>query len=231
MADSLDDFFAKKDKKRGKNKGTATLSSEVLVRELEEGSKQVEYSSRKESKTSAAIEILGLDANDADWRDFDEVDKRDYTGLKVKEMSLQDQADAEQRRPSADQTDGAPDISAWKTKEEQQQSQVSTASTTNNDSNEIKNPEPKSDTDKSVSGVEPKSDPASTVTGPGNPGDEDEEAKKTGDKPSAKYRVPAMRNADVHELKPTVMGKSRPLTSKNNERVDIQDTQMFPSLG
>lgn len=225
MADSLDDFFAKKDKKRGKNKGTAVLSSEVLQRELEEGAKQVEYSSRKENKTSAAIEILGLGADDADWRDFDEVDRRDYTGLKVKEMSLQDQADAEQRRPSADQTDGAPEISPWAKKEEQPASSTSTT----NDSNKTSagQDSTKTDSDQAVSGADGKSDPVSSSKL--GPVDKDENVKKTGDKVSAKYQPPGSRG--MQNLAPVILGKSKGLSRGNDKKVDIQDKQAFPSLG
>ena len=116
MADSLDDFFAKKDKKRKNKNQTAAFSAEALVRELEEGAKQSDYSARREGKTSAAMEILGLDANDNDWKDFEEVEKRDYTGLKVKEMSIQDQ-DEEQRRLT-EQSEQVPETIPWKSKQE-----------------------------------------------------------------------------------------------------------------
>lgn len=118
MADSLDDFFAKKDKKRGKDKGKAALSAGALVRELEEGARQTDYPSRKDVKTSTAIGMLGLDADDADWRDFEDIEKRDYTGLKVKEMSLQDQADEEQRRLAAEQSEQVAESTPWKIKDD-----------------------------------------------------------------------------------------------------------------
>lgn len=117
MADSLDDFFAKKDKKRKNKSQASALSAEALVRELGEGSsKHNEYLSRREGKTSAALELLGLDANDNDWKDFEEVEKRDYTGLKVKEMSIQDQEE-EQRRHN-EQAEQVPETIPWKSKEE-----------------------------------------------------------------------------------------------------------------
>lgn len=116
MADSLDDFFAKKDKKRKNKSQSAALSNEALVRELEEGSKQSANMARRENKTTAAMELLGLGANDNDWKDFEEVEKRDYTGLKVKEMSIQDQDD-EQRRVT-EQVEQAPEAIPWKSKQE-----------------------------------------------------------------------------------------------------------------
>jgi hypothetical protein len=116
MADSLDDFFAKKDKKRKNKSQASALSAEALVRELEVGSKQSEYSSRRDGKSSAALELLGLDANDNDWKDFEEVEKRDYTGLKVKEMSIQDQE--EEQRRLYEQVEQVPESKPWKSKEE-----------------------------------------------------------------------------------------------------------------
>lgn len=116
MADSLDDFFAKKDKKRRNKNQASALSAEALVRELEVGSKQSDYSSRRDGKSSTAMELLGLDANDNDWKDFEEVEKRDYTGLKVKEMSIQDQE--EEQRRLYEQVEQVPESIPWKSKEE-----------------------------------------------------------------------------------------------------------------
>ncbi|KAG9511370.1 GMP synthase [glutamine-hydrolyzing], partial [Fragariocoptes setiger] len=110
-----DDFFAKKDKKKGKDKGKSVLTPDALVKELEEGaSKQPEYHTRKENKTSGVgIEILGLGADDADWKDFEDVDKRDYTGLKIQTMSLEDQEEELRRIQAAERRDTDQDI-AWK---------------------------------------------------------------------------------------------------------------------
>lgn len=114
MADSLDDFFAKKDKKRKDKSKSSAISAVSLVKELEEGSKQAEFNVRKEAKTSA-LEILGLDTNDADWKDFEDVEKRDYTGLKVKEMSIQDQE--EDTRRQMEKAEQAPEPAPWRSKE------------------------------------------------------------------------------------------------------------------
>lgn len=116
MADSLDDFFAKKDKKRRDKNKSSAISAVALVKELEEGSKQSEYQVRKEGKPSAALDILGLDANNADWKDFEEIEKRDYTGLKVKEMSIQDQDDESRRQ--IERAEQAPEPVPWRSKEQ-----------------------------------------------------------------------------------------------------------------
>lgn len=115
MADSLDDFFAKKDKKRRDKSKSSAISAVALVKELEEGAKQAEFQIRKEAKTSTALEILGLDSNDGDWKDFEEVERRDYSGLKVKEMSIQDQE--EDNRRQIERAEQAPEPTPWKSKE------------------------------------------------------------------------------------------------------------------
>lgn len=214
MTDYLDDFFAKKDKKRGKNKNAAVLSSEALVRELEEGSRQVEYSSRKENKTSAAIEILGLDADDADWRDFEDVEKRDYSGLKVKEMSLQDQADVDQRRPSADPTDPSSDTIAWKVNE-------ATASADSSQSKATDSKKSDNDT------IAQKSKDDTTIDKAEIPGKKED---KTGDKQGAKYIPPPAKNQEFKVLEPIKLSKIKSSSSRGQE-LDINNEQMFPSLG
>lgn len=242
MADSLDDFFAKKDKKRGKDKGKQVLSAEALVKELEEGSKQVEYS-RKEGKTSTAIEILGLDADDADWRDFTDVDKRDYTGLKLKEMSLQDQTDDEQRRLGAEQAEPVPDSTAWKIKDDsattnveanstlaKQQKAAPNATTKDGTNTTDENPsktssstdDNQSDPDKTA-GSEPSQEVSSSST------------QETGDKPSATtkpYIPPQIRNQEFKVLEPMKLGKTpRAFGARTGPIPNLQDKKDFPSLG
>lgn len=208
MADSLDDFFAKKDKKRGKDKGKTVFSAESLVKELEEGSKQYEYPVRKDNKTSAAFELLGLDADDADWRDFEDIEKRDYTGLKVKEMSLQDQNEEEQRRLSEQSDHNAPEITPW--------------STSNNNNN--KAPEP----------TESDAKPAEKLD---KTNQEEPAEEKKSDKKSAKqaYVPPPERglaSGEVKILEPTKLTKSKTSSSRGNAATfDLKDEHLFPSLG
>lgn len=242
MADSLDDFFAKKDKKRAKDKSKgAALSAEALVRELEEGSRQLDYPVRKENKTSTAIELLGLDADDADWRDFEDVEKRDYTGLKVKEMSLQDQADEEQRRLS-EQSDPIPESTPWKIKDDQQT--ISSATTeTNSDAKQKNNSNKVSDktSDTTTTSAVSSSNSSSSTTdkkddstaGDKSPSDQDDSSEKKGDKPSAKYVPPAARlmTSEVKVLEPSKLGKSKPSGGRQEPIPNIQDETAFPSLG
>lgn len=240
MADSLDDFFAKKDKKRGKDKGKAALSTEALVRELEEGSKQLDYPVRKENKTSTVIELLGLDANDADWRDFEDVEKRDYTGLKVKEMSLQDQNEEELRRIASEQSEQAPDQTAWRTKDDQS---ASTAAT-------YDQPDVAQKTLANEKAPDTSSTTTSAQTNVGSSSSEDkpkldevaksvpvdsESTDKKGDKQSAKpaaYVPPYARMAgEVKLLEPTRLSKIKASATRTGAMPDLQDKQLFPSLG
>lgn len=241
MADSLDDFFAKKDKKRGKDKNKSALSAEALVRELEEGSRQNDYPIRKDNKTSTAIEILGLDSNDADWKDFEEVERRDYSGLKVKEMSLQDQNEEEQRRLMSEQTEPVPESTAWKIKEETssaiapettaaKQKQQAAENTTIQSTT-------KSDASKTVSSsseqkVEGSGEPDEAKTGSSS----EDASKKDGDskKPSAKAYVPPherMGSSEFKVLEPIRLGKLKTSSSRHGATPDIQDERAFPSLG
>lgn len=226
MADSLDDFFAKKDKKRAKDKGKTVFSAESLVRELEEGSKQLDPV-RKEIKTSTAIELLGLDADDADWRDFDDVEKRDYTGLKVKEMSLQDQTDDDQRRLSSDQTEPVPDSVAWKIKEEAS----ATTETISNAKIESKVSNPTtSDANPVSSSIDPPSVEKIVV----DVKESSDSVEKKGDiKSSAtkKYVPPSERNLDTKLLEPIRLSKTKTSSSRSGIKLNIQDEQDFPSLG
>lgn len=219
MADSLDDFFAKKDKKRAKDKGKTVFSAESLVRELEEGSKQLDPV-RKENKTSTAIELLGLDADDADWRDFDDVEKRDYTGLKVKEMSLQDQNDDEQRRLSSDQTELIPDSTAWKIKEETS----ATTETTTDAKTDSKVSIPKTSDANAVSSSEDKTDKETKKSS-------DSTEKKGDIKSAKKYVPPSERNLDTKLLEPIKLSKTKTSSLRTGAKINIQDEQDFPSLG
>lgn len=230
MADSLDDFFAKKDKKRAKDKGKTVFSAESLVRELEEGSKQLDPV-RKENKTSTAIELLGLDADDADWRDFEDVEKRDYTGLKVKEMSLQDQNDDEQRRLAFEQTEPMPDSTAWKIKDE-------TSATTEPNSNaktKSKATVPTINEDKPVSSST--DEPSLSQTVPKSdeklPQESSDSTEKKGDKQSAKkYIPPSERNQDFKVLEPIRLSKTKASSSHGfGPKLNIKDEKDFPSLG
>lgn len=230
MADSLDDFFAKKDKKRGKDKGKASFSAGALVKELEEGSRQTEYPVRKETKTSTAIELLGLDADDTDWRDFEDVEKRDYSGLKVKEMSLQDQNEDEQRRATAELSEPIPESTPWKIKDET--SSANADSTLNAKSGDYK----ATDATVDPGAVSSSRDTPKTEGQPDEVGTSAKDsAEKKGDTQSAKKPyVPPQARAGVDDFRVIVPGKLSKAKSSNSRYgadINIKDEQDFPSLG
>lgn len=252
MADSLDDFFAKKDKKRAKDKSKTVLSAEALVRELEEGSKQLDYPVRKENKTSTAIELLGLDTDDADWRDFEDVEKRDYTGLKVKEMSLQDQNEEEQRRILAEQSDQAPESTPWKIKDEQSSSSVTkTEPVTSNaeqttDTHLATNPPEKIDSkqieagssdNKGQDAEEVKSSEENASSSEKKSDIESEKVKEKEEPKEKKYLIPQLRNmpasggGETKVLEPIKLSKTRTLGARSGPALNLQNKQEFPSLG
>lgn len=50
VSDKMDDFFAKKDKKKGKSKKTSFLTSEELAKQLEQSAKERELEKKYESR-------------------------------------------------------------------------------------------------------------------------------------------------------------------------------------
>lgn len=99
MAD-LDDFFAKKDRKKTKGKKFAT--PDELVKKLEDTTKKNEVKPRKEpqsllqSTQSDGVEIESGEQSHAaateedEWKEFEEEERKDYTGLKIQNLQLND---------------------------------------------------------------------------------------------------------------------------------------------
>ncbi|CAG9799220.1 unnamed protein product [Chironomus riparius] len=81
----LDDFFAKKDKKKGKSK-KSFVSSEI---------KQLEQSVVKEKEQNKTVEEsnneTGTDDNDDEWREFEESKRPDYSNLKLGQLTIEEE--------------------------------------------------------------------------------------------------------------------------------------------
>ncbi|XP_012270160.1 protein CDV3 homolog [Orussus abietinus] len=90
MAD-LDDFFAKKDRKKAKGKKFAT--TDEIAKKLEETGKRTDKPKPKEKSNQEGEETQQVEAED-EWRDFEE-EKKDYTGLKIGNLTVNETADAE----------------------------------------------------------------------------------------------------------------------------------------
>uniref|UniRef100_A0A182QDE1 Protein CDV3 homolog n=1 Tax=Anopheles farauti TaxID=69004 RepID=A0A182QDE1_9DIPT len=84
---NLDDFFAKKDKKKGKAKKFGT--AEEIAKQLDDTSKKVVESKMKLKSVDPAD---GNDPNQEDeWKVFEET-KKDYSGLKLAQLTIAEDA-------------------------------------------------------------------------------------------------------------------------------------------
>lgn len=89
MAD-LDDFFAKKDRKKSKGKKFAT--ADEIAKKLEETGRRAEKLKKEKLQTSqlqnSEVDEQGNAVQGEDeWREFEE-EKKDYTGLKIQNLTL-----------------------------------------------------------------------------------------------------------------------------------------------
>lgn len=98
MAD-LDDFFAKKDRKKGTKGGKKFTTTEELAKKLEETHRR-EKERLKEMKTLSSKNVdgdgeLGGERKDEDeWKDFEE-EKKDYTNLKIQNLQITESPNTE----------------------------------------------------------------------------------------------------------------------------------------
>ncbi|XP_017070423.1 protein CDV3 homolog isoform X2 [Drosophila eugracilis] len=105
----LDDFFAKKDKKKSKNK-TKFVTADELVKNLEDGSKREVVKPKKPEAVAGSVAIVGENENsgtkvpesappvEEEWKEFEEEQRKDYSGLKIGQLStITTQESAESR--------------------------------------------------------------------------------------------------------------------------------------
>jgi len=99
---NLDDFFAKKDKKKSKTK--KFLTPDELAKKLEDTSKKAieikpqqpprkELRPIEEQPSSKGEEETQVFENEEEWKDFQEVEQKDYTGLKIGQLTVNDDDD------------------------------------------------------------------------------------------------------------------------------------------
>uniref|UniRef100_B6DE62 Hypothetical conserved protein n=1 Tax=Anopheles darlingi TaxID=43151 RepID=B6DE62_ANODA len=104
MAD-LDDFFAKKDKKKGKAKKFVT--AEEIAKQLDDTSKKAVESKMK--KTEPADNKLAPDEQAEDeWKVFEE-QKKDYSGLKLAQLTIDEDGNPSNDHDQGDGNDGNSD--------------------------------------------------------------------------------------------------------------------------
>ncbi|XP_061660911.1 protein CDV3 homolog isoform X2 [Syngnathoides biaculeatus] len=95
---SLDDFFAKRDKKKKKDKGKAKESAAASSTGLKKTKKENEKSSKGD----------GLDANiekDEEWKEFEQKEV-DYSGLRLQALQISDEKDEEDYDDEEQDEDG-----------------------------------------------------------------------------------------------------------------------------
>ncbi|XP_012261869.1 protein CDV3 homolog [Athalia rosae] len=88
----LDDFFAKKDRK--KRPGKKFTTTEELAKKLEETGKKVEKPKPKEKVTNQEGEEVQPVEEEDEWKDFEE-EKKDYTGLKIGNLTVNEAQEVE----------------------------------------------------------------------------------------------------------------------------------------
>jgi len=91
MAD-LDDFFAKKDKKKKGTKKFSKANTEVIAKNLEESAIKEQLQQDKDITTNIGDEMNQENVNqqdDDEWDDYRE-NKKDYTGLKIETLVIED---------------------------------------------------------------------------------------------------------------------------------------------
>lgn len=131
MAD-LDDFFAKKDKKKPKGK-KFTTTEEVAKKLVETGKLVIEKPKLKEKSTNnpedEGSENPQIEEED-EWREFEEKGKTDHTGLKIGQMKIDVNADGstnDNDKGTGNDSDeneygeGGSSASAWKKNDEQKE--------------------------------------------------------------------------------------------------------------
>lgn len=100
---NLDDFFAKKDKKKkGKKSGFSKANTDVLAKNLEENDRKEARAEEKANVIVASSESnmakAAMDAeqgHDDEWKAFDD-DKKDYSNLKIEALKVNDEPKVEE---------------------------------------------------------------------------------------------------------------------------------------
>ncbi|XP_074595415.1 uncharacterized protein LOC141850643 [Brevipalpus obovatus] len=98
MGDSLDDFFAKKDKK-GKGKKNFVVPDE-LVRQIEENGRSGGGDKKKRDKersvaASLVPKLLDQIEDGEEWNDFEDEREKDYRGLKIQHLNIREEEERE----------------------------------------------------------------------------------------------------------------------------------------
>ncbi|XP_067631170.1 protein CDV3 homolog [Eurosta solidaginis] len=128
MAD-LDDFFAKKDKKKSKAK-PKFLTAEELVKKLEREAAAAAANKPKKVEATNIAPVAAIPPSDGvteeaiavkppveqapeeEWDDFEQEQRKDYTGLKIGQLTLNDDEDESTGEGEEDEADSEENVSA-----------------------------------------------------------------------------------------------------------------------
>lgn len=105
MAD-LDDFFAKKDKKKSKTKKFTTLDQ--VAKKMEDTSKKPLDNKPKKDKDKIGFDGENNSMNnqeDDEWKEFEE-EKKDYSNLKIQNLELNETEESEETGADEDSEEG-----------------------------------------------------------------------------------------------------------------------------
>ncbi|XP_030374732.1 protein CDV3 homolog [Scaptodrosophila lebanonensis] len=108
----LDDFFAKKDKKKSKTK-TKFITADELVKNLEDVTKReaaAAKTKKPEAPVAGSVAVSDIENNvkpaepvvvvEEEWKEFEEEQRKDYSGLKIGQLNINEQQPTQ--LPSAD---------------------------------------------------------------------------------------------------------------------------------
>ncbi|XP_046403193.1 protein CDV3 homolog isoform X2 [Ischnura elegans] len=206
MAD-LDDFFAKKDKRKAKGKKFTT--ADEIAKKLEETGKKTKDTKKEKEKISLPVSTPGQEneepvqqpqQEDDEWKEFEE-EKKDYSGLKIQNLQLsdpeeegEDDEEEEEHENEAGEKVMRKKVPAgpWKMPQPEKPEEVS-----EEDKDEEKGNEEKKD-------------------------DKPAGSDETG---GSSYIPPHIRFAQQQPLAPMKMGRGKPKTAP-----DINNEEYFPTL-
>ena len=102
MAD-LDDFFAKKDKKKKSKKGFSKANTDILAKNLEENERREAKAEEKvaailattEANKAQAASEGKLTEPDEEWHVYDD-EKKDYSGLKIEALKVESEEELDE---------------------------------------------------------------------------------------------------------------------------------------
>jgi len=199
MAD-LDDFFAKKDKKKKGTKKFSQANTDVIAKNLEESAIKEQLQQDKDI-TNIGEEMNPENVNqqdDDEWDDYRE-NKKDYTGLKIETLVIEDP----EKPVVEEETEVNENGEVVKKKEESGPWNKKDGERSN--SSEVESPV-----------VESKPLPGAVLEQPNVVG--------------GAYVPPAMRRGGGEASQPSVTEPRKPLTRKMKAAPDISSAINFPSL-